>query len=37
MRNSLDNKVIDIVSSGHTPQDIDSKRVEFSLAEFGIQ
>ena len=36
LQTGLKNGLIDVISSGHYPQDIDSKRVEFNLAEFGI-
>ncbi len=34
--NSLINNKIDIISSHHSPQDQDSKRLPFEQAEFGI-
>lgn len=36
LQSGLEKGIIDVISSGHTPQDIDSKRLEFNLAEFGI-
>jgi dihydroorotase len=35
LKKALDEGVIDVVCSGHDPQDIEGKRLEFDLAEFG--
>ena len=32
----LKSGVIDVITSDHTPQDLESKKMEFSIAEFGI-
>lgn len=32
----LKSGVIDVITSDHTPQDIESKKMEFSIADFGI-
>lgn len=32
----LKNGIVDVITSDHTPQDIESKKMEFSIADFGI-
>ena len=36
LRNALENGSIDVIVSDHLPQDIESKDLEFDLADFGI-
>ena len=36
LRKGLEDGTIDVVVSSHTPQDEESKKLEFDLAEFGI-
>lgn len=36
LRNAVENGVIDVIVSDHLPQDVESKELEFDLAENGI-
>jgi dihydroorotase len=36
LRKNLFNDVVDVIVSAHTPQDEESKKLEFDLAEFGM-
>lgn len=36
LRNAVENGVIDVIVSDHTPQDVESKELEFDLAENGM-
>lgn len=36
LRNAIENGIIDVVVSDHLPQDIESKELEFDLADTGI-
>jgi dihydroorotase len=36
LRKGVENGVIDVIVSDHNPQDVESKELEFDLADFGI-
>jgi dihydroorotase len=36
LRKAVENGVIDVIVSDHNPQDVESKELEFDLADFGI-
>jgi dihydroorotase len=36
LRNAVESGIIDVIVSDHLPQDIESKELEFDLADFGI-
>ncbi len=36
LKKGIENGVIDVIVSDHQPQDVESKELEFDLAEFGI-
>ncbi|MBX3164723.1 MAG: dihydroorotase [Bacteroidetes bacterium] len=36
LRNAVESGVIDVIVSDHLPQDVESKELEFDLADFGI-
>ena len=35
LRNAVENGIVDVIVSDHAPQDIESKELEFDLADFG--
>jgi len=36
LRKGIENGIIDVIVSDHNPQDVESKELEFDLADFGI-